>query len=126
MANPLKKVWEVVSFPFRKIGELVKSPKVKIAFGWVDDLFEEAIPFVKLVAAATPNKFDDGFVAAVEAFYRKHEIAVNGFLELAPEKRGDALANVATELLIRKFPEADWTAARAAVELAFLKVKTEQ
>lgn len=81
----------------------------------IQKVTEEALPVVEAIAALTPTRTDDELVAA---FRRFGVPLAKWWLTVPQDERGGALLELATQVLLQKFPTGPIHQIQAGVQLA--------
>lgn len=112
IANGLKKVWAIIT-----------SPKAQQAIAKAASLVDLALPVVQQLSVLSPSTAK---VSEVIALYQKHGVPVVSEYVDNPQSIGNALLNLATEILKRKLPaDVATNVIQTAVQLAVTALKAK-
>jgi hypothetical protein len=113
IANGLKKIWSVIS-----------SPKAQKAIAQAAALVEIALPIVQELSAINPKSAK---IQQVFDAYEKYGVPMIANYTQDPKSIGNALLNLASEILRKKLPASQADAAtnilNTAVQLAVTAIK---
>jgi len=115
-------IFTVIRGAFKKLWNIITSPKAQRAIESAVNLVPIALPIVQEIRSLDPKK---ATIADVVAMYRKYKVTVLGTLKQNPVSIGNALLNLATALVKLRAPSKTTSIIQTAIQLALVSLKTE-